>query len=238
MPSIAGRLILALTFLVAALAALAAARSLERAASLHERLLTLDYEAGADAGDEVADAWWRVGPLATGGRTTLGDRAVMAYWQPDYQALLDADGLLDGATAAATTDPDVLFLLANASFRTVPTRDIDRAITVERLDRVIDQYGDVLRLDPARTDAAYNFEYVTRVRDLIARGRPSRTAPAPLPLPEVPSPDLPAGATVHGRPGGPPPEIPGNEFRTLAPMPYDEREESDPGQGPAPRRRG
>jgi hypothetical protein len=53
-----------------------------------------------------------------------------------------------------------------------------------------------------------------------------------------PSVDLPAGPTIHGRPGGPPPDIPGDQFRTIAPMPYEEREESDPGRGPAPQRRG
>ena len=70
-----------------------------------------------------------------------------------------------------------------------------------------------------------------RPRDRVTRGRPSSE-------PEILSVDLPSGPTIYGRPGGPPPEIPGNQFKTLAPMPYDEREETDPGRGAAPRRGG
>jgi hypothetical protein len=237
MTSLFGRIVLIALFVVAAMAMLAESRRAGAAADLHQRLLTLD-DAEDLPMDESTDPWWRMGPLADASRSSQSDRAIMAYWQPDYRSLVDPEGLAELGGPRATTQPDVLFLAANAAFRSVPTRDVERALTVERLDRVIDQYGDVLRLAPGHADAAYNFEYVTRVRDQIARGRPGRTSPAPPLMPPVESPDLPTGTTVHGRPGGPPPEIPGNDFRTLAPMPYDEREESDPGQGPAPRRRG
>lgn len=236
MTSALSRLALALVLFAGAMIAVSEARRAERVADLHERLVTLDHAAEDPSGE--GDAWWRVGPLATLGRDARHDHATMAYWRSDFPALTDPDGLVAGTGEQVGEQADLIFLAANATFRGVPTRGVDRALTIERLDRVIDQYADVLRVDPSHRDASFNFEYVTRVRDQIARGRPGRTDQAPGPAPVIPSPDLPTGPTVHGRPGGPPPEIPGNEFRTLAPMPYDEREESDPGQGPAPRRRG
>jgi hypothetical protein len=103
---------------------------------------------------------------------------------------------------------------------------------------VIQAYGEVLRSDSANVDAAYNYEYAVRIRDTIARGRNTARGRKTLDDELGASVDLPAGPTIHGRPGGPPPEIPGDQFRTIAPMPYEEREESDPGRGPSPQRRG
>ena len=103
--------------------------------------------------------------------------------------------------------------------------------------------ADVLRAAPELADASFNYEFASRFRDSIASGRPmSRGARARAVAealnPPVPSADLPTGPTLHGRPGGPPPEIPGSDFKTIAPMPYDEREQTDPGRGATPRRRG
>ena len=132
-----------------------------------------------------------------------------------------------------------MFTRANASFRTSMGRLGDTAI-LERLDGIINAYADVLRTDATAADASFNYEYIVRFRDKLAKMRPRDRASkgAPKNEDEMPSIDLPAGPTIYGRPGGPPPEIPGNQFKTLAPMPYDEREETDPGRGAAPRRRG
>jgi hypothetical protein len=55
---------------------------------------------------------------------------------------------------------------------------------------------------------------------------------------EPPGVDLPGGPTLHGRPGGPPPDVSMDQFKTLTPMSFEEREEADPGAGPLPRRKG
>ena len=96
----------------------------------------------------------------------------------------------------------------------------------------------MLRRDPSLTDAAYNYEFVTRLRDTLAK--------APRALPKKPpakvdlvSVDLPTGATVHGHPGGPPEGTDMSDFKTITPMRYDEREEQmDPGRGKDLRRKG
>ena len=51
--------------------------------------------------------------------------------------------------------------------------------------------------------------------------------------------DLPAGLTIHGRPGGPPEGESMSDFKTVTPMRYDEREEQmDPGRGQKIQRKG
>jgi hypothetical protein len=101
----------------------------------------------------------------------------------------------------------------------------------------------VLRKDPSYTDAAYNYEFVARLRDTIAREKPAARAAREKKLaaakPEIASVDLPAGPTIHGLPGGPPEGVPMSDFKTLSPMRYDEREEQmEPGRGKAIRRKG
>jgi hypothetical protein len=161
-------------------------------------------------------------------------RATTNYWQARYQELTP----LTGATGdRSTTDPDMLLIAANAAFRaSFPDAGNSKA-TVDQLNGVMQAYGDVLRADPNNLDAAYNYEYVARFRDALARGRPlARGGKDPKNV-EL-SGDLPAGPTLHGRPGGPPPESSG-EFKTYMPMQGDERgEQIEVGRKPVPRRRG
>ena len=98
---------------------------------------------------------------------------------------------------------------------------------------------DRLSEHPHHADAAYNFEYVTRLRDYHARMKPpppSKERELPRAAPPLPTGDLPRGLTVHGRPGGPPPEMKSEEFEILTPRDLGERE-SDPEQAPGTRMR-
>ena len=74
---------------------------------------------------------------------------------------------------------------------------------------------------------------MSRVRDQVARsaGKPVKELPRTAAAPRRPG-DLPAGPTVHGRPGGPPPEMKAEEMEVIAPMNYGDREaqpEATPG---------
>jgi hypothetical protein len=235
MKTVAGRIVIAVLLFGAAAASLAQARQARRLADAHRHLATLQHDPGnGETGEAFAALPW---PLQL--RDDSGEqRATTAYWRSEYDLLTDATALAEMAGPQGATDPAVLFTAANAAFRAAESRPGDRTVTVERLDRVVQTYADVLRADPAHTDAAFNFEYVARYRDTLARGKGIRGAKPGAPVEIIPSHDLPVGPTLHGRPGGPPPEIPGSDFKTLAPMPFEEREETDPGQGPAPRRRG
>src|SRR5207247_8841889 len=69
----------------------------------------------------------------------------------------------------AVTDPSLLFVAANASFRNSAPQTGDRKAAVERLDTVIQEYAEVLRKDPAYADAAFNYEFVSKMRDTLAK---------------------------------------------------------------------
>lgn len=192
-----------------------------------QELATLRYDAVAPAAP--------VSPvlgLATPDRADARRRDVtVSYWLGRYDELAGQD---DGGT-----DADVLFAAANASYR-IARRDTPMGPdTARRLDDVLQAYAAVLKVDPHHADAAYNFEYVARLRDYHARMKPPaapRERVAPRAAPPLETGDLPRGLTVHGRPGGPPPEMKSEEFEILTPRDLGERE-SDPEQAPGTRMR-
>lgn len=238
MKSVALRFLIAAVLFAAGAATWAEAQVARRVADAYQRFATMHY----DVDDRIGDARSALDrlplPLQTIGSDVRRHRATVSYWRSEYGALTAP---LESAEQQLTAaDPTLMLIRANAAYRASLTRLGETAI-LERLDGVINAYADVLRADPSRADASYNYEYVVRFRDRIAKMRPRDRATRGIPPstePEIPSVDLPIGPTVYGRPGGPPPEIPGNQFKTIAPMPYDEREQTDPGRGAAPRRRG
>jgi hypothetical protein len=235
MKTIAGGMLLALVLLAAGGGAWTQARFTRQIADAQQRLALLQYDR-ADALDNTTattwnQRWWQLGALAD---KVQEHRATVTYWLTRYEALTP---LIDVTGPQAVKDPAVLFAAANAAFR-VSTRDtVDRKEVVARLDGVMQAYADLLRIDPAHLDAAYNYEYVARVRDALAKGRPvPRAAKNPTDAISV---DLPPGPTLHGHPGAPPVGVDMGEFKTLNPMKFDEREEmAEPGRGSIQRRRG
>ena len=163
-------------------------------------------------------------------------RATVSYWLSRF------DVLTDMAAAGSLNDTQLLFVAANASFRGAAPQTGDRKAAVERLDGVLQSYAEVLRHDPSFSDAAYNYEFVSRLRDTLAKApgrasdRDKKTGPS---TPESVSVDLPTGATIHGRPGGPPVGSNTGTIKTISPMRYDEREQQiDPGRGSEIKRKG
>lgn len=237
MKSIAGGLLLALVLIAGGVICLAESRHAQRLAEAHQRLATLQL---TDEGDLSSDATLLnrlPAPLGVGEGYEARHEATVAYWLNRYSTLTDLSSL---KTGAAPSDPALLLLAANAAFRTSAPQSTDRKLVVARLDTVAQAYADVLRRDPSLVDAAFNYEYVVRLRDTIAKGpaRGSRGAKAEAPSVDE-SGDLPPGITIHGRPGGPPDETPMSDFKTITPMRYDEREEqTDPGRGQKIQRKG
>jgi hypothetical protein len=241
MKSVVGGLVAAVLLFVAGALCWSEAEATRRAARAHLRLATLHYDAEEGDPPPILDRLPGMGALA-------GDverhKATVNYWLARYQSLTDTSG--SGSTAPLPNDPAVLFVAANAQFRASAPRMADQKVAVERLDGVIQAYADVLRKDPSFIDAAYNYEFVARLRDAIAREKPAARAAREKKLaalaaskPEEVTVDLPAGPTIHGLPGGPPEGVPMSDFKTLSPMRYDEREEQmEPGRGRAIRRKG
>jgi hypothetical protein len=148
------------------------------------------------------------------------------YWSGRYDAV---------AEQATADRPESLVMAANAAFRKAQ-RDAMGGAPAERLDQVMQAYASALKNGGFNRDAAFNFEYVARLRD--AARTPRRAPPPSAPRAPAPADDLPAGATLHGRPGMHPPNTRGEDFEVLTPMDYGEREtrpDSTPGR-PLPRK--
>ncbi len=239
MRSAIGGLLVALVLFVGAWICWSQATLAERVADAHQRLATLKYD--DDGGVEEAMTPFTQVPLPGG--SVVGDvrayQATLSYWRSEYQQLMAPSPLSGGNAGNVPPDPEVMFVAANAAFRASMTDPSDRAATVDRLDRVIQAYADVLRAEPAKVDASYNYEYVMKFRDTFAKSRSRPSKEQLKPNGEIDaSIDLPLGPTVHGRPGGPPQDMPMQQFRTVTPMRFEEREELEPGRGPKPKRRG
>lgn len=238
MKSIAGGLLLAVLLIGAGMVCLAESAHTKDVADAHLRLATLQYDEATELGSPATPLSRMPPPLGLGERAEARRQATISYWLARYADLADA---VSTASDAAAQDPELLLLAANSAFRTSAPQSTDRKAVVVRLDAVIQAYADVLRRDGSLVDAAYNYEYVTRLRDTVAKGpvRGARDARTQPPQPPDASVDLPAGPTIHGRPGAPPEDTPLGDFKTITPMKYDEREEqTEPGQGQKIRRKG
>ena len=139
-------------------------------------------------------------------------------------------------------DADILLAAANAAFREAQRDPATGPAAVQRLDGVLQAYASAMKAagsawppKPRRmADAAYNYEFVARIRDQVARLRRARAAKIGPITPATPrrGGDLPLGATIHGGPGAPPPDAKMEELQMIAPMEYGDREaqpEATPG---------
>jgi hypothetical protein len=202
------------------------ARLARAEAAAWQELATLRYDAAATSAESRTPSLRLAltDPLEVSRREATRD-----YWLGRYDDLTARD---DGRA-----DADVLFVAANAAYRVARREAVIGPDTARRLDGVLQAYAAVLKAAPRHADAAYNFEYVARLRDYHARMKPpapSRERPTPRGAPPLPTEDLPRGPTVHGRPGGPPPETKSEEFEILTPRDLGERE-ADPEQAPGAR---
>lgn len=166
-------------------------------------------------------------------------KATVAYWLGRYGAVAEdtGSGEVDGA---------ILLAAANASFRETQRDPRTGPAAAQKLDGVLQAYASAMKAvspDGALAsvalakEAAYNYEFVARLRDQVARapqGRAAKLAPV-TPAQPLFGGDLPIGATVHGAPGAPPPDAKMEDLQMIAPMEYGDRE-AQPDATPGVRR--
>ena len=145
-------------------------------------------------------------------------RAKVAYWRAEYRDLTAAAPLSGGNTKKENIEPSVMLVAANAAFRSSLSEAGDRNATVERLDRVIQAYADVLRADPNNLDASYTLRVVARFRDGSPRPKGGKIRRNNRDGPTASS--TPASTSRSGRRctagrGGPPQDLPMQQFRTV-----------------------
>ena len=227
MKSLVTPLLLALLLAGAGAASWTLGNAEDRIASLRTSVATLNYTPVVDAVDDNdgALAYARRVP-GFGGSMTTGakdGRATAEYWLERYDALVlerDAGG------APLETDPVILLLAANAAYRATRLAPLDRDTGLARLDALVKNYGDVLRSGAGNAvieDAAYNYEFTSRMRSVLERTR-NGSLPAAI--------DDGAPPTIHGHAGGPPKSVDMNQFKIVVPKRSDERDNNpEGGQG-------
>ncbi|MSO30893.1 MAG: hypothetical protein EXQ48_08125 [Acidobacteria bacterium] len=234
MKTAAGGFVLAILLFVLSALGWSEAGLAGRMADAHERMATLRYDAGGV--DRPRSA---VGRLTESSLDTDADRynVDLQYWRKQYGQLVPM------TTATGTErirDARRLFVAANAAFRQSEPGKGAPKDAISRLDGVLLAYADVLRADPSFADAAFNYEYVARLRDTLSRGKPLPQAP-PIPEddPERRNIELPNGPTPHGSPGESPNREEALKVKVITPLRSDEREEAQQaGSGSKPRRKG
>lgn len=96
-------------------------------------------------------------------------RAALQYWQHKYTDLLPEGA--DPVAAIEEGNLDRKMVLANAVYREGQSRYTDREATKQALEESASAYFAVLKNSEWREDAAYNYEYVIRLRDEQAKGK-------------------------------------------------------------------
>ena len=188
------------------------AQAERRVADARGQLATLQYAGTAARSAEVDAALRHAGwtPIIGTGMAADAhdDRATAAYWLLRYEDLT-------AQRDAGDRDPQVLLLAANTAFRASQTVPSDRPEGVRRLDAVIKTYADVLKSGAGQADAAYNYEFVLRMRDALSHNR----------IGAIPAPD--PQTTLHGHVGAPPKGVEMSKFKVMIPKRGDERKQND-----------
>lgn len=227
MKSVVAPFLLAIVFVLAGAAFWVTGRADERVSTVHQQLATLQYNAASSTGAEVEqsmDLERKVPVLGPQAAADVHDATTTAkYWQGDLEGVApqhDATGTVN------ETDPAILLLAANAAFRASQTAT-DRTDTLRRLDGAIKSYADALKATNHPIDTAYNYEFAVRTRDSFgkARAAAAKSAAAKKPVEQMAG-DLPAGPTLHGRPGGPPPKTEMSQFKIVIPKRGEERKDN------------
>ena len=123
----------------------------------------------ADAERYASYARWipQVGTNAE--RDLATRRAALHYWKKDYASVLPRE--TDPVGAVDSSNVDLQLVVANASFRNTQRGITDKAVQLQALDEAIGSYMAVLKNDTWHADAAYNYEYLLRLRTDVAQGK-------------------------------------------------------------------
>jgi hypothetical protein len=210
------RLAIAIAFAVAAWLSWSEAKFADRVGDARQQIVTLRYaDVATDlpAGTMLADYLPQQRRLSNEARLVA---STVAYWLGRYD---DVSADVDDEDV----DADALLIVANAAFRNAQRDPGAGSAAVQQLDGVLNAYASALKASPRHVDAAYNYEFVSRYRDQVARAQGKGVRRPPVAAAAMAG-DLPAGPTIHGRPGAPPPEAKMEELQMLAPMEYGDRE--------------
>jgi len=159
--------------------------------------------------------WIGAGPV----NRVRARRAAAQYWQSDYGQFVPEEA--EPVSAVAPDNVELQLLVANALYRGGRAQAADKESTLAAIDVAMNAYLTVLRNSPGLEDAAYNYEYLVRLRDQVDRGRARPGSEA-------------GEESPNGRGGAPAPEQ-GNadEFKIYIPLESEELQEGGGAAGKA-----
>ena len=168
-------------------------------------------------------------PLPWIGAATLNDvqwrKAASQYWQGQYDEVIPQQG--DPIAAIPPGNIELQLTVANAVFRRGQAAAVDKPGVLRALDAGINAYLEVLKNTDRHAGAAYNYEYLVKLRDEIDSDR----------RPPILSDTGDQGPT--GKQGGPKQDPESREFQILVPLDSDEMDIGiEPGQGGTIERQG
>ena len=247
MKSVAGPLVAAIVLAVAGCGFWLLGKTETRIADMHKQLAMLHYDEVDSEGEAVEQGLGLERRMPVVGKAAEADvrdtRAVAATGAPTTRR-----SRRDATPTASSPKPIPRFSStpANAGFRSSQAAT-ERDEIVRRLDGVVKSYGEVLRTEAGSCsadkpecqtramDAAFNYEFAVRPREVAMRARPTaagKAAAAKAALKMSDEGDLPAGPTLHGRQGGPPPATEMSQFKIVIPKRGEERKDApDAGKG-------
>lgn len=217
-----------LAFVIAALvlavlggACLGVARLETNMADAQQRLSTLEYtkaKASLDEASLYADHARWVPVLGRDERKEIRARdAALQYWQKQYEAIVPNQA--EPVAAVGDENVELQLVVANGAYRLGQGRSKDKPTTLKALDEAAAGYLTVLKNNTWHSDAAFNYEYIVRLRDELAK---SRNPPQP---PKDQSQDA-----DNGESGAPSPATSSKGFQIYIPL---EQGEKNPAGGEA-----
>lgn len=128
-------------------------------------------------------------------REVRARQAALLYAQGDFASVLPAQA--EPVAAVDESNVELQLVVANAAFRAGLKGVTERAAALQALSEVANGYLTVLKNNTWHEEAAYNYEYVIRLRDEVAKGRrlPPEITPSDM---ELGSRGAPSDATTKG----------------------------------------
>ena len=199
MKSVTAYLIAAAIFAGAGVVGLTAARLQRSLADAQEQTSTQQYGLARQSLDAAETRLRYAGWVPQVGAETVREvrarQAALLYWQRDYAKVLPAQA--EPVAAVDESNVELQLVVANAAYRAGLKGVTERAAALQVLNEVANGYLTVLKNNTWHEEAAYNYEYVIRLRDEVAKGRrlPPDAPPSDL---ELGSRGAPSDTTTKG----------------------------------------
>lgn len=195
----------------------------ERQMALAEQdIATLDYAGVHEKLGRAERFYEQVGRVPFVGSAALNEvrarKAAVHYWQRDYGAIVPAQA--DPIGALPPENVDLQFIVANAVFRHGRAQAQTPTAQMQAIDAGIAAQLAVLKNSLRNEDAAFNYEYLLRLRAAVAlKPNVGKTAD-----------EEGTEKTTHGQPGGAPKQSDPSDFKIHIPLESKEFENQAEGQ--------